>query len=105
MKIPFGLRALQNRNFRLFFIGQSVSLIGTWMGRMAVSWLIYRITDSAFMLGVTMFAGQFPVLLLSVYAGAFADRHDRYKVLMFTQVASMLQAAALAVMVLTKYYN
>lgn len=105
MKIPFGIRALRNHNFRLFFAGQSISLIGTWMGRMAVSWLVYRITDSALMLGVTMFAGQFPVLLLSVYTGAFSDRHDRYKVLLFTQIASMLQAVALAVMVLTGYYN
>ena len=85
--------------------GQSISLIGTWMQRMAVSWLIYEITGSAFMLGLVAFAGQIPMLLLAPYAGAYTDRHSRYKTLLFTQIASMVQAGILAFVVLTGYYN
>src|SRR3978361_109578 len=99
MNLPPALRALRYYNFRLYFSGQAISLVGTWMQRIAVSWLVYRTTHSAFMLGLTAFAGQIPVVLLSPYAGAFVDRHSRYRTLLFTQVASMIQAGALAVMV------
>ena len=105
MSLPVALRALQYRNFRLYFSGQAISLIGTWMQRMAVSWLVYSITHSALMLGVVGFAGQIPVLLLSPYAGAFSDRHSRYKILLTTQIASMLQAGLLTAMVMAKFYN
>ncbi len=99
IKLPTALRALRYYNFRLYFIGQAVSLIGTWMQRIAVSWLVYNLTHSAFMLGLVAFAGQIPVLLLSPYAGAYVDRHSRYKTLLFTQVASMIQAGLLAIVV------
>lgn len=85
--------------------GQSISLMGTWMQRIAVSWLVYELTHSAFMLGLVAFAGQIPMLLLSPYAGAYVDRHSRYKTLLATQVASMIQAGLLALVVLTGYYN
>jgi MFS family permease len=86
-------------------IGQSISLIGTWMQRMAISWLVYELTQSAFMLGLVAFAGLIPILILSPYAGAFVDRHSRYKTLMVTQIASMIQAGLLAFVVLTNHYN
>jgi MFS family permease len=105
MNLPAALRALQYRNFRLYFSGQAISLIGTWMQRMAVSWLVYSITHSALMLGVVGFAGQIPVLLLSPYAGAFSDRHSRYKILLTTQIASMIQAGLLTALVMAGFYN
>ncbi|MBV7532061.1 MFS transporter [Chitinophaga sp. sic0106] len=98
-------RSLRSRNFRLFFSGQSVSMIGTWMQKTAVCWLVYRLTGSALLLGVVSFAGLIPSLILAPYAGSFIDRHDRYKVLVRTQVISMLQALALALLVYFKYYN
>lgn len=73
MNIPPALRAMRHYNFRLYFVGQAISLIGTWMQRIAVSWLVYNLTHSAFMLGVVAFAGQIPVLLLPLHACAFAD--------------------------------
>ncbi len=75
------------------------------MQRIAVSWLVFNITHSAFMLGLVGFAGQIPVLLLSPYAGAYVDRHSRYRTLLFTQIASMIQAGILAFMVMTSHYN
>lgn len=98
-------RSLKSRNFRFYFAGQSISLIGTWMQRLAVSWLVYDVTHSAFLLGLVMFAGQIPALLLSPYGGAVTDRHSRYKILLFTQVASMVQAALLAIIILGGYYS
>jgi len=97
-------RAFRNRNYALFFCGQSISQIGTWMQRTAVSWVIYTLTHSAFMLGLSMFAMQFPSFLFSLLGGIASDRYDRYKILLFTQTASMLQALALAVLVLTGHY-
>ncbi|MDB5037959.1 MAG: putative transporter [Bacteriovoracaceae bacterium] len=94
------VRALRHRNYRLFFGGQSVSLIGTWLTRVATSWLVYRLTHSALLLGVVSFAGQFPTFLLSPIAGVLVDRWNRYKVLVITQILSMLQSAALAVLTL-----
>ena len=105
MNLPNSLRALHYKNFRLYVSGQAVSLVGTWMQRIAVSWLVYTITHSAFMLGLVAFAGQIPVLLLSPYAGAYVDRHSRYKTLLVTQIASMIQAGILAAIVLTNHYN
>jgi MFS family permease len=100
MNLPPSLRALRYYNFRLYFLGQAISLIGTWMQRIAVSWLIYKMTHSAFMLGLVGFAGQIPILLLSPYAGAYVDRHSRYRTLLFTQIASMVQAGLLTFMVM-----
>ncbi|MBF5043902.1 MFS transporter [Aggregicoccus sp. 17bor-14] len=90
------LRALRHRNYRLFFSGQSVSLCGTWITRIATSWLVYRLTGSALLLGVVGFCGQIPTLLLAPLAGVFVDRWDRHRVLLVTQVLSLLQSAALA---------
>lgn len=91
--------ALQNRNYRLYFAGQSLSLVGTWMQRTAVYWLIFDITQSPFMLGVTVFASQFPSFLFSMVGGVASDRYDRYKILLGTQVASFVQATILAILV------
>ncbi len=97
----FTLRALRHRNYRLFFGGQSVSLIGTWMTRIATSWLVYRLTDSAWLLGVVGFAGQIPTFLLAPFAGVWVDRLNRHRLLIVTQVLAMLQSFALAVLALT----
>ncbi len=85
-------RALRHRNFRLFFIGQSISLIGTWMQRVAVAWLVYQLTGSAFILGVVGFCGQIPVFFLAPFAGVLADRWDRHRLLLLTQTLAMMQA-------------
>src|SRR4051812_17771217 len=90
------LRALRSRNYRLFFAGQSVSLIGTWMTRIATSWLLYRLTDSAFLLGLSGFAGQIPSFFLAPVAGVWLDRWNRHRILVITQVLAMLQSLALA---------
>jgi MFS family permease len=95
------LRALRSRNYRLFVAGQSVSLVGTWMQQVAMSWLVYRLTGSAVLLGVVGFASQIPALLISPVAGVLADRWDRRRLLIATQAMAMLQAAFLAVVVLT----
>ena len=89
------VRALQHRNCRLFFAGQSVSLVGTWITRIATSWLVYRLTGSELLLGVTGFAGQIPLLLLAPFAGVLADRWNRHRILVVTQVFSALQSLAL----------
>jgi MFS family permease len=99
------LRAFRSRNYTLFFCGQSVSQIGTWMQRTAVSWVVYSITHSAFMLGVTMFASQIPSFIFSLYGGIIADRYNRYKILLVTQTASMIQAILLAVLIITNHYT
>ncbi len=84
--------AFKSRNFRLYFGGQSISLIGTWMQKTAVYWVIYSHTNSQFMLGLTLFASLAPSFLFSFLGGVVSDRYNRYKVLLLTQVASMLQA-------------
>ena len=89
-------RALRHRNFRLFFGGQSISLIGTWMTRIATSWLVYRLTGSALLLGTVSFAGQIPTFLIAPFAGVWVDRLDRRQVLVWTQAFSMVQSLALA---------
>ncbi|OPY65688.1 MAG: enterobactin exporter EntS [Syntrophorhabdaceae bacterium PtaU1.Bin034] len=96
----FLLRALRHRNYRLFFIGQGVSLIGTWMQQVALSWLVYQLTSSAFFLGLVGFVGQVPAFLFSSFAGVYADRWDRRRLLIITQVLSMLQAFALGFLTL-----
>lgn len=98
-------RSLKSRNFKLFFYGQSISLIGTWMQKTAVSWLVYQITGSALLLGVVGFVSLIPSLVLSPYAGSLVDRHDRYRIMVITQVISMLQAAALAAIIFFGYNN
>lgn len=94
------IRALDSRNYRLFFSGQLVSLIGTWMTRVATSWLVYRLTHSAFLLGFTSFAGQVPIFFLTPFAGVWVDRWNRHRTLVATQVLSMLQSFALAALAL-----
>ena len=89
-------RALRHRNFRLFFGGQTISLIGTWMTRIATSWLVYRLTHSALLLGTVSFAGQIPTFLLAPFAGVWIDRLERRKVLVWTQTLAMVQSLALA---------
>lgn len=98
-------RAFQSQNYRLFFAGQSVSLMGTWMQRTAVYWVIYVQTHSAFILGLSVFASQFPSFLLSLLGGAIADRYNRFKVLLFTQIASMLQAIVMTLVVVFTQYS
>lgn len=98
--LTFAVRALRSRNYRLFFSGQSVSLVGTWMTRIATSWLIYRLTDSPFLLGFVAFAGQIPSFVISPFAGVWVDRWNRHRTLVVTQVLSMLQSFALAALAL-----
>jgi len=92
-------RALRSRNFRLYFTGQALSLLGTWMQKTAVSWVIYAQTNSKFMLGLSVFATMFPAAAFSLVGGGVADRYNRYRVLLTTQVLSMVQAALLTLLV------
>lgn len=92
----FALRALRSRNYRLFFTGQSISLIGTWMTQVATSWLVYRLTGSAWLLGVVGFASRIPTFFLAPFAGVWVDRWNRHRTLIVTQILSMLQSFALA---------
>ena len=102
---PTGLsvifRSLQYRNFRLFFGGQSISLIGTWIQQIATPWLVYHITGSVFLLGVVGFAGQIPTFLISPFAGVMTDRWNRYHILITTQILSMIQALLMALLFFT----
>jgi MFS family permease len=95
------LRALAHRNYRLFFAGQSISLIGTWMQQIAMAWLVYLLTNSPFWLGVVGFAGQIPSFVLSPVAGVLVDRWNRHRLLLLTQSLAMLQAFVLAALALT----
>ncbi|MGA3162000.1 MAG: MFS transporter [Terracidiphilus sp.] len=99
--ISHAWRALRHRNFRLFFGGQSISLIGTWMTRVATSWLVYRLTGSALLLGTISFAGQIPSFLLAPFAGVWVDRLDKRQVLVWTQTLSMVQSLTLAALTLS----
>ena len=98
-------RALRHRNFRLFFGGQSISLIGTWMTRVATAWLVYRLTKSSLLLGTVSFAGQIPTFLLAPLAGVIVDRIDRRKVLVWTQSLAMVQSLLLAWLTLSHRIN
>src|SRR5947209_725153 len=97
--IRFLLRSLRHRNYRLFFIGQSLSLIGTWMTQVATSWLIYRLTNSAWVLGLVSFSGQLPAFFCLPFAGVWVDRWNRHRILKMTQTLSMLESFALAAVV------
>ncbi|RPI74731.1 MAG: MFS transporter [Desulfobacteraceae bacterium] len=99
----FLFRALAHRNYRLFFGGQSISLIGTWMQQIAVSWLAYRLTDSAVWLVVVGFSTRIPALVFAPFGGVLADRWDRHRTLVVTQALSMIQALILAVLVLANW--
>ena len=105
MSVATTFRALQHPNYRLFFAGQMISLVGTWMQSVAQSWLIYRLTGSAALLGAVGFAGQFPVFLLASLGGIVADRYNRRRVLIATQTAAMLLAAALAALTLSGHVH
>src|SRR5215211_7892624 len=96
--LGFMLRALRHRNYRYFFSGQSISLIGTWMTRIATSWLVYRLTGSALLLGLVGFAGQIPSFILAPFAGVFVDRWRLHRLLVVTQVLAMIQSFALAIL-------
>ena len=93
--------ALRYRNFRLFFFGQGVSLIGTWMQQVAMIWLVYRLSNSAFLLGLVGFCSQSPILLFSSLAGVYTDRWNRHRTIIITQSLAMLQAALFVVLTLT----
>ena len=93
--------ALKYRNFRLFFFGQSISLIGTWMQQVAMIWLVYRLSDSAFLLGLVGFCSQIPSFFLAPVAGVFTDRWNLHRTILLTQTLAMAQALILAVLTLT----
>lgn len=99
------LRAFRNRNYALFFYGQSISQIGTWMQRTAVSWMVYSITHSAYMLGLAVFMQQFPSFLFSLVGGLVSDRYSRRQILLITQTASLIQSALLAILTFTGHYE
>src|SRR5580692_8583835 len=94
-------RAFRSRNYLLYFIGRAVSQLGTWMQRTAVVWVVYSMTNSAFLIGVTIFAELFPSFLFSIPGGVAADRYDRHKIIRITQILSIIQSVLMAIMVLT----
>jgi MFS family permease len=100
-RLQLMLRAFQHRNYRLYFMGQGLSVTGTWMQTTAMSWLVYRITGDPFMLGLVPFVSLLPATFIAPFAGVIADRHNRRQILMVTQFVAMLQAGALAVLTLT----
>ena len=95
------VRAFRHRNYRLFFAGQFVTLVGAWIQQVALSWLVFRLTGSAFLLGLVGFVGQLPTVFLAPFAGVIADRRNRRNILVVTQIVSMSQAIILAILVLT----
>src|SRR5919206_5181384 len=97
MRLP---PALRHRNYRLYFAGQGLSVLGTWMQRVAMYWLVYRLSGSELMLGLSGFMSQVPVLFIGPFGGILADRADRRRLLIITQVAAMAQAALLAYLTL-----
>lgn len=105
MKLPRVFGALESRNYRLYFFGQIVSLIGTWMTQTASLWLVYHLSSSAFLLGLLGFSGQVPVFFFSPIAGVIADRFNRHRLLVMTQVLAMLQSFALAILTFTHHIN
>jgi MFS family permease len=98
-------RAMRHRNFKLFFTGQSISVIGTWMTRLATSWLVYRMTHSALLLGVVSFAGQIVSFALGPVAGVWVERLDRRKLLVWTQAGGAVQSLTLAALTLAHVIN
>jgi MFS family permease len=103
--IAHAWRALRHRNFRLFFMGQGISVIGTWMTRVATAWLVYRMTHSALLLGVVSFAGQIVSFVLGPFAGVWVERLDRRKMLVWTQAAAGIQSLAMAALTLAHVIN
>ena len=101
-KIKTVFRAFRYRNYRLFFAGQGISLIGTWMQQVALGWYVYRVTQSPFMLGLVTFCQQIPSFVMPPFAGVLADRYDKKRILLVTQTLSMVQASALAAVI---YFN
>ena len=97
-------RALQSRNFKLFFYGQSVSLIGTWLQKTAVSWMVYSITNSVFLLGLSTFLSMIPSLFLAPIAGSIIGRYNRHRSMIVLQTLAMLQAGILASLIYFKIY-
>jgi MFS family permease len=104
-RLRFATRALQHRNYRLYFIGMLISFTGTWMQTVAQSWLVYRITGSEWFLGLVGFAGQIPIFLLVPFGGVMADRYNRHRILIITQTLSLIQAFALAILTLTLHIS
>ena len=100
--IPLLFRSLKHRNYRLFFAGQSISLMGTWIQNIALGWLVYRLTGSAIYLGIIAFAGQIPSLFITPMAGVYSDRFNRQRTLIVTQTLAMIVAIALAVFVISE---
>jgi len=100
-RLSIVFRSFRHRNYRLFFAGQGISLIGTWMQRIAMPWLVYHMTGSVVLLGVVSFAGQIPTFILSPFAGVLTDRWNRYYVLIASQVLAMLQAIAFTILYYT----
>lgn len=98
-------KALKSRNFKLFFYGQSVSVIGTWLQKTAVSWMVYSVTGSVFLLGLATFLSMIPSLFLAPLAGSIIGRYDRHKSMILLQTLAMLQAGALALLIYLKIYN
>jgi len=105
MKIIPSLPALRSRNYKLFFGGQGLSLIGTWMTQVATIWLVYNLTKSAWLLGIVGFTSQIPSLVLLPFTGVLIDKYDRHRVIIITQVMSMIQSLALAFLALTGMIN
>lgn len=99
LTIKNAFRALKHRNYRLFFIGQGLSLIGTWMQNIALAWLVYRLTNNVFLLGLVGFSSQIMIFLFSSFAGVIADRFNRHRVIVITQTLALLQALVLTVLV------
>src|SRR6056297_4328534 len=97
------LRSMKHRNYRIFFVGEVISLTGLWMQRVAMGWLVYRLTDSAFMLGAVEFAGQLPVFLFGIFTGVLLESMDLKRIIFICQVLSMLHAFILAVLTLSGY--
>src|SRR5436190_2940110 len=100
-KLPASIRAFRHRNYQLFFSGQLISVTGTWMQSVAESWLVYRLTGSAALLGVTAFCSQIPVFVLAPVAGTVADRNNRHRIMVITQSISMVLPLVLCVLTFT----
>jgi MFS family permease len=105
MKIDniYTFRAFNSTNYTLYFTGRAVSQFGSWMQRTAVIWVVYTLTHSPFMIGLTLFAEHFPSFLFSIFGGIIADRYNRYKIVKLTQIASMIQASLLALLIISGY--
>jgi MFS family permease len=98
-------KALRSKNFKLFFYGQSVSVVGTWLQKTAVSWMVYSVTGSVFLLGLTTFLSMIPSLFLAPLAGSIIGRYDKHKAMILLQSLAMFQAGALALLIYLKIYN